>query len=227
MNIYYDEFYQKEREKYLAVFEDKYIAGEESTEILSEDYNLKTVIYSGEIEGRNIIASKNSLYLKNENIYTYYNFDSNNCEFSSIFTHQDGKNYMVFRTDLYGYSVLDLDTKKDFHYMPASYEKGIESFIWTDIVYNIENNILLTYGCYWACPWSLMVLDFSNPMQENNQFDIQDIINEINYENYEDIESYRFEGRDIIVNIYNCNIKKREEKRIKESEYLKYIEVGL
>ena len=57
----------------------------------------------------------------------------------------------------------------DMHYIPAqSYgkypEEFEETFLWCKCYYNPVNDLLAVDGCYWACPYSLIVLDFSHPM---------------------------------------------------------------
>jgi hypothetical protein len=103
-------------------------------------------------------------------IYTYHSEDSS----FAVFSHQDGKDYFIFKRDLYGYSVLDLETMQDYHFVPAeSFPPGAgETFIWCDFHYNPINNILAVGGCYWAGHDSIVLVDFSDPMHDNRQVDV-------------------------------------------------------
>ena len=116
-------------------------------------------------------------------------------EFAALFRHANGLRYLVFRIDLYGYGVVELESGRELHYIPAaSYpEEGEtfqETFIWTGADYDPQSNLLAVDGCYWACPASTMVLDFSDPLAEQpveRWFDIRDIIDPDDM-TYEDIE---------------------------------------
>ena len=88
---------------------------------------------------------------------------------ANIIHHSDGNDYFVFDEDLYGYSVLNLNSMKSMHYIPAeSYtepaEEMQETFIWCDCFYDPETNLLAVDGCYWAGPADVIVLDFSDPL---------------------------------------------------------------
>ena len=50
-------------------------------------------------------------------------------EFFSLIHHANGKFYLVFRQDLYGYSVLELDRGRIMHFVPGAWPDGKESFI--------------------------------------------------------------------------------------------------
>ncbi len=107
--------------------------------------------------------------------------------------HSNGKTYLIFTEDLYGYSVLELETLKSVHYLPKeSYLEGEEfkeTFIWTDMHYNKANNFLAVGGCFWAEPSSVIYFDFSNPLDivEDNKW--VNIRNKVapDYEQYDEI----------------------------------------
>ena len=108
------------------------------------------------------------LYHNEQPIFEWKNTDGRS-RVADIIHHSDGNDYFIFDEDLYGYSVLELSSMKSMHYIPAeSYaepeEATQETFIWGDCFYNPETNLLAVNGCYWACPYSVIVLDFSNPM---------------------------------------------------------------
>ena len=56
-------------------------------------------------------------------------------EFFSLIRHADGKFYLVFRQDLYGYSVLDLASAQIMRFVPDAWLDGKESFIWDGVHY--------------------------------------------------------------------------------------------
>ena len=97
--------------------------------------------------------------------------------------------------------VLDLESLQDMRYFPpqsfpSRRENLEETFIWTDVHYDPESNLLAVSGCYWACPYSVIVLDFSEPMTEQPVeywLDVRSIIDP-NYELYDDIDFDRWEN---------------------------------
>ena len=52
-------------------------------------------------------------------------------EFFSLIRHADGKFYLVFHQDLYGYSALDLASAQIMRFVPDAWLDGKESFIGT------------------------------------------------------------------------------------------------
>ena len=63
----------------------------------------------------------------------------------------------------------DLDTMEVYNYIPKGEEHDYdapygESFIITDIHYDPATNLVAYGGCYWACPYDVIVLDFRDPM---------------------------------------------------------------
>ena len=86
--------------------------------------------------------------------------------YATIIKHSDGNKYLLFSIDLYGYSVLNLKTLKCINYIPSkSRLDNKETFIWCGVNYNPKNNLLVVSGCYFASPYSLIVLDFTKPME--------------------------------------------------------------
>ena len=101
--------------------------------------------------------------------YAWRNLDTDG-EFCSLFRHRNGKHYLIFRTELYGYSVLEVESGQEMHYVPACVhpeegQKAEEVFIWTGADYDPHTDLLAVTGCIWACPYSTIVLDFSCPLQ--------------------------------------------------------------
>ena len=86
-----------------------------------------------------------------------------------IIDHSNGKKYLVFKEALYGYGVFDFETGEAVHYLPwESYQSGDdfnETFIWVKLHYDKSSDLLAVVGCYWAVPYSVIVLDFSDPMK--------------------------------------------------------------
>jgi hypothetical protein len=92
--------------------------------------------------------------------------------FVNLIHHQNGKKYILYRQDLYGYSVMDVESGQTVDFIPKSSfiplggkKKEAETFIWYDSKYCKTNNLLVVYGCYWACPFEFEFFDFSDPMK--------------------------------------------------------------
>lgn len=106
--------------------------------------------------------------------------------------HANGEKYLIFRQDLYGYSVLNLETLEDFHYLPEEAfpqekEKFSETFIWTDVSYSSKNNLLAVIGCFWACPSSVILLDFTDPMVAQEKWLDLHLVVDSTYDLYDDL----------------------------------------
>ena len=76
-----------------------------------------------------------------------------------MFCHSNGKHYLVFRIELYGYSILEVETRKEMHYVPTCVhpEEGEyveEVFIWTSADYDSGSNLLAVTGCIWAVSYT-------------------------------------------------------------------------
>ncbi len=109
------------------------------------------------------------LYYESNPVFEWKNIDGRS-RMAQIICHSDGNTYFVFDESLYGYSVLNLNTLECMHYIPAEsqpYDKSdfVETFIWCEIHYNSVNDYIVVQGCYWAYPYSLILVDFHNPMK--------------------------------------------------------------
>ena len=125
-----------------------------------------------------------------EIIYTWRNLDSG-CGAVSLFHHANGRHYLIFCTEMYGYSVLEIESGRDFHYIPSQAhpqraEDFDETFIWCDASYHSKNNLLAVDGCFWACPYSVLLVDFTDPLREQPAESWIDIHTELDpdYERY-------------------------------------------
>lgn len=168
-NVAYTSEYEAYRAKSDYIFCVKYLKGKTTKEI-SKD--LSIIIYSYEESGPKhpILNCPYAIHCshaqlidkKGQVLYSIKNVHDDT-RFFDLIEHQNGKRYLVFRIDLYGYSILDLDTMKDYHYIPEESLNGGEAFIWTGTYYNKDTNLLAVEGCYWACPYEVYVVDFSEP----------------------------------------------------------------
>ena len=125
---------------------------------------------------------------------------------SAIIKHQNGKNYFLFKTDLYGLNVYDMESKEIFYYMPEGYQHSYqqiygESFIIISIHYDENTNLIAYEGCYWGGTSDVMVGDFSNPMNFNPILkSIHEMIDP-EYECYDDIDFDKWEDGKLYVTV--------------------------
>ena len=111
----------------------------------------------------------NRLYHNNELIFEW-RFTGASSRKASIIHHANGKTYLLFYEDLYGYSVLDLLSMQSIHYIPQESHDTDESrfeetVIWVVPHYDQQSSLLAVEGCIWAAPYTVLVVDFSDPMR--------------------------------------------------------------
>lgn len=195
---------------------------------LGGGYELRSRLYQGKTEWV-VRGSENELLDENGRLlYTWRCIDVN-CEFCQLVVHANGCKYLIFRRDLYGYSVLKLDTMQDFHYIPSDSfpvsddEKFRETFIWTSVAYDCNSNLLAVEGCYWACPSSIVVLDFTDPMTEHSWVDTHSIVDP-EYDLYNDLDFSCFEGESLVVEGQNDVTDQRDVIRIPFPELRRVLE---
>lgn len=191
MNFYDSvEFKEKTKEYDLDIFSHCDLDKPTEIKILDNNYKVKYFYYKEKDSGINAGRAGSICHLyKNEELLYEWKCLYHNSRISNIIEHSNGHKYLIFTEDLYGYSVLDLDTLKSMHYLPGEYYSDPigESFIWSsDIFYNKNNDLLAVEGCFWGWPVSTIVLDFSKPLdvvETNNWRDIRNMFNE----SYDDI----------------------------------------
>ena len=179
-----------------------------STKSYNEKYEKYTLVPS-------LLASEGTIYKNGLEIYSYRSIDDGGDP--TTFIHQNGNKYLVFHKDLYGYSVLDLMTMQVFDYFPAeSFPEG-ETFIWCDIHYNPQNNIMAVGGCFWAVPYSVILVDFTNPMKDCLQIDIDELIaSKLNNDCH--IEFSTWDGTDLILEKGTGSDEESKERIVLSSE---------
>ena len=163
-NIAYTAAYQKMRENAMPILTEENFTEERTTALSNGDIIVFRNYVTMEDPYR---RSGSRFYLKRNGkiVYSYcMPIDAGDLVSQEIIKHRNGNQYILFRTELYGYSLLDLNSLKAWHYIPKGRIKNRESFIWADGgVYCERNNLLYISGCYWAYPYSVLIVDFSQP----------------------------------------------------------------
>lgn len=177
--------------------------------------------YEGKVDYR-VLASENELRDgEGRVIYTWRNLNIDGA-FCELFLHANGRHYLVFRRDLYGYSVYEVESGREMHYIPSQAypedeQRFRETFIWTGAHYDPQSSLLAVGGCIWAAPSSVIVLDFSDPLREQpaeTWFDIHEIVDP-EWEDYDDVDFAGWEAGELILRAYS--VEKREYESVRLS----------
>jgi hypothetical protein len=76
--------------------------------------------------------------------------------------HPNGKKYMLCGEDYQGYSIVNLtDGIYKVHFPEEGYEG--HGFCWVSATPSPSGKLLAVEGCIWACPYEILILDFSEP----------------------------------------------------------------
>lgn len=144
-------------------------------------------------------------------------------EFFSLIRHADGKFYLVFRQDLYGYSVLELDRGRIIHFVPDAWLDGKESFIWGGVHYLRDWDALAASGCYWGAPNDVHLVSFAEPMSEEQRYvDVLDCIRG-GYDIYEQVDFAGFEGNELSLKCFRADTLRYENIKISRERYREWM----
>lgn len=96
---------------------------------------------------------------------------------------------------------------KGVHYIPqesASFddEHFDETFIWCQPYYDPASSLLAVDGCIWAVPYSVIVLDFSDPMKIKEASHWIDLSGDVNSDIYDETEFSSWEHDTLVCSVY-------------------------
>ena len=144
-------------------------------------------------------------------------------EFFSLIRHADGKFYLVFRQDLYGYSVLDLASAQIMRFVPDAWLDGKESFIWGGVHYLRGWDALAVDGCYWAAPNGVHLVSFAEPMSEEQRYvGVLDCIWG-GYDIYEQADFAGFESNELSLKCFRADTLRYENIKISREQYREWM----
>ena len=195
--------------------------GERKDIPLSAQYSVHVQRYNGSVNGYNLHGSECRLLHGGKAIAQWRSIN-NDGEFFQQIQHSNGRTYLIFRQDLYGYSVLELDSGEIMQFFPDKALTG-ETFIWTDAAYNPSTNTLAVSGCYWACPFSTHLFTFDNPMSQQQKF--VDLIEcfDGGYDVYDDVDFKKWESTNLCIARFHVETETTEAVTIPQSEYLAWL----
>ncbi len=73
-----------------------------------------------------------------------------------------GREYLLCGEDYQGYNVIDLDAGTNTLTFPPDAYKG-KGFCWAAAYPSPDGETLAVEGCYWACPYEVVFIDFTDP----------------------------------------------------------------
>ena len=161
-------------------------------------------------------------HLKSRAIKTWRCIDDR-AEFFSLIRHANGKFYLVFRQDLYGYSVLELDRGRIMRFVPDAWTLGKESFIFSGVRYLRGWDALAVSGCYWAAPNGVHLVSFAEPMSEEQRYiDVLDYM-QGGYDTYEQADFASFEGNELSLKCFRADALRYEKVKISREQYREWM----
>ena len=100
----------------------------------------------------------------NEKIITDVKRNYSHFPFAWAEDHPKGHDYLICGEDYQGQTIIELDTGKRINHFPKEAKKGF-GFCWAAMFPSPDKLTLAVEGCVWACPYEVLFVDFSNPMQ--------------------------------------------------------------
>lgn len=223
-NAVHTDKYRLHKTELMTLFSDENLTDSKTLEIKGklEDCRIVSKHYTGKIGEYNRQGVKCSLY-KNDILITQWDSFNDSSLFYQLISHRNGKEFLIFRQDLYGYSVLDIEKNEIMQFFPECSYDGIETFIWTGADYNLENNLLAVSGCYWACPYGVQLFSFENPMSEKPK--CVDIISCLDgdYDVYGELIFLKWEKEDLHLEAFLVENSKSIEFVIPKEKYMGWL----
>lgn len=206
-NMYYDSRYQLGFERMRSVYEEKNFLETQYKDlgygyaVKADSYGTKSHVENN-VEYERLFIQKCCLIYQNETIFEYESIYRMPCITAEIIGHQNGKKYFLFKSDLYGLNVYNMEDKSVFYYIPEGLQHHYqhilgESFIITDIHYDSKTNKIAYEGCYWAGTNDVMVGDFTEPMNFSPKLVSMHEIVDPEYELYDDIDFRKWENGEL------------------------------
>lgn len=76
--------------------------------------------------------------------------------------HANNNEYLLCGEDYQGYTTINLTKEKTHIYFPEDGYEG-SGFCWAAVYPSPDSSLLAVDGCYWACPYDLVLFDFKYP----------------------------------------------------------------
>jgi|GEM_PF-2225862 len=238
-NVAYSDEYQNMCNEAIAV---RILKTDEPDIILSEGgYSRIITSYTDNYEGYNSPITYNKVYNPDNILIHEYKCLQRHPSFCTPVTHSNNREYLVYNEGGYGYSVLDIESKETFKYIPAAsfilefslhipftFLKFEETFIAYIISYNPANDIFAATGYFWAGRCTTFLFEVKNPMKQFTRYlDIGLIVP--HRDKYYAVDFHEWEDTDILLkcsfefeNGSDCEIIK-----IPQTKYMRFMKESL
>ncbi len=221
-NAAYTEQYKQRCDECRSLFIADHFTQEEAY-CLTDGYAVHVRSYAGNVGNYNLSGSECTLLDVDEKTIAEWRSIDDSAAFYAVIKHSNQRTYLIFRQDLYGFSVLDLGNGKRMQFFPELSLNGGETFIWTDVAYNPESDVLAVTGCYWACPDSTQLFKFDDPMSDSPEYVDLVACFDGDYDLYDDVCFVQWAGGDLHVTRYVIETKQHEPVVVKQEEYLSWL----
>lgn len=155
------DWYRKERERLTDLFS-KAKRSEKAPESFtspSGKYTLKIFYYENGQFSRGMIRNARTEELIADVIRNFRHFPFSWCE-----AHPSGHDYLICGEDYQGQTIIELDTGERVDFIPDEAEQGV-GFCWVKHDLAPDGKHLFIDGCVWACPYEMILYDFSKPLE--------------------------------------------------------------
>ncbi|MGH1539535.1 MAG: hypothetical protein ACRBHB_03850 [Arenicella sp.] len=175
--------YKERREEIEQFFEAADVVADSAEEYTSpsEHYKLRIVEYS---KGPGTWSySRGKVYDLNNNLLA--DIKRNYGVFWHCwFQHPNGCEYLLCGEDYQGYTFVNLTKGTVQTYFPERAYNG-SGFCWAKVFPSEDGKLLAVDGCYWACPYELVLYDFSDPetLPLNELLRVEDLIDSVGWKN--------------------------------------------
>jgi hypothetical protein len=152
---------EKERAEIQKYFDEKnyVVNSEETINSKSKNFRLLTCCYEQTKPDVNWCVTKVSVFeiSSYEKIFEFYVNDSS---FFHGWVEKHGTEFLICAEDIFGgQTIIDLTNRKMNSFSPDE-----DGYIWTEFHLSPSGDYLATIGCIWACPYTVKIFDFLNPL---------------------------------------------------------------
>jgi hypothetical protein len=160
-------------------------------------FRLETSVYKQTKPNTNWEVTK-VVILNNGTNEIIFDFFSNHGQLFYSWITANNTEYLVCAEDIYGgQTVVDL-TNRVF----SSFSLNVDGYISKEFYLSPNGRILATIGCFWACPYSIKLFDFCDPMnlplREIKEIELLDV-DELSLLGWSDDQTLKTKGR--LINI--------------------------
>jgi len=162
-NVIKEDRYIRIRNQELNYFQEQYKTSERDESISPSKRFSLTIEYYEHVEGiRHYNYSLGTIRDTEKKIFSIVKRNYSHFPFQWI--QKKGREYILCGIDYQGYTIIDLETGQTESFIPEEAYEG-HGFCWAAMYYQTDTDKLIVDGCYWACPYELVVYDISEPMQ--------------------------------------------------------------